>query len=81
MVDQCGSYDFTPLKLVFVCEHSHIYLSEFIFSHRPTLLWRLDMREDSHRRRMKLLPNPNGSMHTEAVRSVGEEMSEEQRKR
>ena len=39
------------------------------------------MREDSSRRRMKLLPNPRGSMHTEAIRSVGEELTEEQKRR
>ena len=37
---------------------------------RHSLLWRLDLKEDSHRRRLKTLPNHNGSTHSEAVRST-----------
>jgi WD40 repeat protein len=48
IVDNCGSFDFTPLK--------------------PTLLWRLEMKEDYCRRRMKLIPNPGGSSHVDALR-------------
>ncbi|XP_019862889.1 PREDICTED: lipopolysaccharide-responsive and beige-like anchor protein, partial [Amphimedon queenslandica] len=57
MVDNCGSFDFTPLK------HS--------------LLWRLDLKEDSHRRRLKTLPNHNGSTHSNAVRSNPEQLAME----
>ena len=31
-------------------------------------MWKLDLREDSMRRRMKLLPHPTGIAHAEAAR-------------
>ncbi|XP_019855658.1 PREDICTED: lipopolysaccharide-responsive and beige-like anchor protein [Amphimedon queenslandica] len=44
---------------------------------RHSLLWRLDLKEDSHRRRLKTLPNHNGSTHSNAVRSNPEQLAME----
>lgn len=82
MVDQYGSFDFTPLKytVIITCSHG-VNCIDCLLS-RPTLLWKLDMKEDSSRRKMKLLPNINGSNHSDAIRSTTrEELTEEQKQR
>lgn len=35
---------------------------------RPSLLWRLELKEDNYRCRQKVLPNLTGSHHLDAVR-------------
>ena len=39
-------------------------------------LWKLDLRENASRQRVKLLPNPHGSQHEEAVRRAQPDLEE-----
>ena len=40
--------------------------------------WKLDLREDAQRQRLKLLANTHGSLHEDATRTVEEQEGEEE---
>lgn len=44
----------------------------YVVCYRPSLLWRLELREDGYRCRQKVLPNLLGSHHLDAVRVTNE---------
>ena len=51
-------------------EHEIIVLCTHVISHRHSKFWRLDLKEDSLRQRLQFLPNPTGSVHESAIRSI-----------
>lgn len=58
-------------SLVQMCYNAFQFLL-YVICYRPSLLWRLELREDGYRCRQKVLPNLHGSHHLDAVRVTNE---------
>ena len=50
-----------------------IIIIHFYLLYRHSKFWRLDLKEDSLRQRLQFFPNPAGSVHESAIRSMEEE--------